>query len=51
MHWIVENSDGDVIHQKAGRKPEQPDDYDGEWKVKEIEKENLNERPVNWWMD
>ena len=48
--YKVRNSDGIVIGQYySSRKPEKPHSWDGEWNVEQVELEDLNSEPVEWW--
>ena len=46
--YKVRDSNDNVIAQhQAHKRPDKPDDYDGEWNVEKADE--LNDEPVDWW--
>ena len=46
----IRDGSGTVIAQyDQSDEPTKPDDYSGEWVVEEVEAEDLNSEPVEWW--
>jgi len=48
--YKVRDSDGTVISQDyRNSDPSKPDGWSGEWNVEEVDLEDLNTEPVEWW--
>ena len=48
--WKIRDESGTVIGQyDQSDEPKKPYGYSGEWVVEEVEAEDLNSEPVEWW--
>jgi len=48
--YVVRDSDGDVIGQYYKTStPEKPENWDGDWSVEQVDIDDLNSEPVEWW--
>lgn len=50
--YKIRDGDGIVIGQYLSKSdPSKPDGWDGEWNVNEVDLDDLNSEPVEWWDD
>jgi len=48
--YLIRDDDGTVIGQYLKpQPPETPDNWDGGWNVENVDRDDLNSEPVEWW--